>query len=243
MEQTREEPIRFDGIDWEGLNNTLATWEPQFEALNLSSEQRLYEPDGTLYAIVLDGRSELRTDRRRQRIEPGDLVVVPQSVAVEVEPAAGFLGLRVGGPPPYHFRERFIQVQGFEHVPSASTLDDDARHRIGYRVVTLDGGDGQAIPLPLAARALLVPLGAEVSWKGRGEDFTQAERGNVTLTEETARLVLKGSGRVALFVLSTSESHQARRLAIFAQDARAVSPEPSKTGDRRESGIEGSGTG
>lgn len=95
---------------------------------------RLYEPDGTLYAICLDGPTELTTDRRKVRVEKGDLVVVPPAVALDATPAVRWFGLVYTGPYPYHFRERFIQVWGFEHIPlGADTTDSnqpDLRHRI-----------------------------------------------------------------------------------------------------------------
>lgn len=117
------------------LENALREFEPLFwvgpwgETLD-----RLYEPDGTLYAICLDGPTELTTDRRKVRVEKGDLVVVPPAVALDATPAARWLGLVYTGPYPYHFRERFIQVWGFEHIPLGLDAGDphqpDLRHRI-----------------------------------------------------------------------------------------------------------------
>lgn len=218
------------------LNAILAAWGPEFEVLSLPSQGRLYEPDGTLYAILLSGQTELRTDRRRRAIHRGDLVVVPQSVAVEVEPDADFLALRVSGPPPYHFRERFIQVQGFEHVAGASgeILDDDARHRLGYRVIRVESGTACEFDLPTNSRALVVTLDGQVAGIDQPDAWTQATGQAVGLSGETARLMLTGLGSVALFLLSGAEAHRARRLARFAETSAPVSPESPTEGIRGE---------
>jgi hypothetical protein len=219
-----------------GLNAILAAWEPEFEVLSLPSQGRLYEPDGTLYAILLDEQAELRTDRRRRTICRGDLVVVPQSVAVEVEPDAGFLALRVSGPPPYHFRERFIQVQGFEHVAGGSgeTLDDDARHRVGYRVARVEPEAVREFVLPPNSRVLMVVLDGQVVGSGQPDAWTHASDGSVGLSGETARLMLTGTGSAAMFLLSSAEAHRVRRLARFAEKNAPVSPETPKEGTRGE---------
>jgi len=211
------------------LNAILAAWEPDFEVQRLAGQGRLYEPDGTLYAILLSDQTELRTDRRRQTMRRGDLVVVPQSVAVEVEPDADFLGLRVAGPPPYHFRERFIQVRGFEHFAAASgeILDDDARHRVGYRVAPVEPGRSCEFALPPSSRALMVRLDGQVAWHGHPDGWTQTSDGAVGLSGETARLMLSGSGRAAFFLLSGAGAYHARRLAMLTGRAGAVSPESS----------------
>lgn len=117
------------------LENALRDFEPVFwigpwgEPL-----ERLYEPDGTLYAICLDGPVELITDRRRILVQRGDLVIIPPAVAIDLDPASGWFGLVYSGPYPYHFRERFIQVWGFEHQPIRQQADglatNDLRHRI-----------------------------------------------------------------------------------------------------------------
>jgi hypothetical protein len=118
------------------LEMALRDFEPLFWASPWAERlDRLYEPDGTLYAICLEGPTELTTDRRKVVVHTGDLVIIPPAVAIDTTPAARWFGIVYTGPYPYHFRERFIQVWGFEHV-ALSTLNPteiqppDHRHRI-----------------------------------------------------------------------------------------------------------------
>ena len=77
----------------------------------------LYEPEGTLYAIALGGPMTIDLRRRVRTINQGDAIVVPQGQALEVEPAVDFLAVSCEGSSPDHFRERFIQVWGYDHFP------------------------------------------------------------------------------------------------------------------------------
>jgi hypothetical protein len=125
------------------LEQALRDFEPVFYACPWGEPQeRLYEPDGTLYAICLDGPVVVATDRRQVKVHAGDLVILPPAVAVELSATSRWFGIVYTGPYPYHFRERFIQVWGFEHVPfrpgrkhdeseaSHSAASRDLRHRI-----------------------------------------------------------------------------------------------------------------
>ncbi|MFM7128951.1 MAG: hypothetical protein ACKO0V_06295 [bacterium] len=119
----------------QSLETALRSFEPLFWLMPPGEPtDRLYDPDGTLYAICLDGPAELCTDRRRVAVNRGDLVIIPPAVAIDVSPQARWLGLSYTGPYPYHFRERFIQVWGFEHhaldQASNSVLLEDYRHRL-----------------------------------------------------------------------------------------------------------------
>lgn len=132
--------------DRNALESALRDFEPVFWVGPWGeSLERLYEPDGTLYAICLNGPVEVATDRRSVTVNRGDLVILPPAVAVELSRSARWFGIVYTGPYPYHFRERFIQVWGFEHVagrcasaseenaPSDSPVeasDRDLRHRI-----------------------------------------------------------------------------------------------------------------
>ena len=55
---------------------------------------------------------------RERAIRAGDIVVVPPALALEVEPEVDFLAVRWTGIVPDHFRERFIQVWGYDHFPA-----------------------------------------------------------------------------------------------------------------------------
>ncbi|MBI1324863.1 hypothetical protein GC170_16990 [bacterium] len=132
--------------DRNALESDLRDFEPVFWIGPWGdSLERLYEPDGTLYTVCLDGPVDVATDRRSVTVNRGDLVILPPAVAVELSRSARWFGIVYTGPYPYHFRERFIQVWGFEHVagrwgsaaeviaPSDSPVeasDRDLRHRI-----------------------------------------------------------------------------------------------------------------
>ena len=126
-----------DDPNRDDLENALRDYEPVFWVGPWADPlERLYEPDGTLYAVCLDGPVELTTDRRRVLVNRGDLVIIPPAVAIDVTPSARWFGLVYSGPYPYHFRERFIQVWGFEHQPISQIgqgqADNDLRHRIYF---------------------------------------------------------------------------------------------------------------
>lgn len=118
------------------LETALRDFEPLFWAGPWADLlDRIYEPDGTLYAICLQGPTQLLTDRRKVHVNTGDLVIVPPAVALDCSTPARWFGIVYTGPYPYHFRERFIQVWGFEHIPLSgmdpnATAPDDLRHRI-----------------------------------------------------------------------------------------------------------------
>lgn len=117
------------------LESSLRDFEPVFWVGPKAERlDRIFEPDGTLYAICLDGPTILSTDRRNVTVNFGDLVIVPPAVALEMSPDSRWFGLVYTGPYPYHFRERFIQVWGFEHhaFEQAGTepLLNDPRHRL-----------------------------------------------------------------------------------------------------------------
>jgi hypothetical protein len=119
------------------LENAIRDFEPLFWIFSPNEPtDRLYEPDGTLYAICLDGPTEICTDRRKVTVNQGDLVIIPPAVAIDCSPPSRWFGITYTGPYPYHFRERFIQVWGFEHHPLATaenaTLLHDSRHRIAF---------------------------------------------------------------------------------------------------------------
>lgn len=117
------------------LESQLRDFEPVFWVGPKAERlDRIFEPDGTLYAICLDGPTALSTDRRNVTVNFGDLVIVPPAVALEMSPDSRWFGLVYTGPYPYHFRERFIQVWGFEHhafeQAGAEPLLNDPRHRM-----------------------------------------------------------------------------------------------------------------
>lgn len=205
---TRLEP----GDSFDAISAALAAWEPRLELGLGLAQPRVYEPDGTLYAIVLSPESTLSTDRRRVRVARGDLLVVPQGVALDADPEVDLLRIYHDGTPPHHFRERFIQIWGFEHIPAGGAPDaPEVQHRISYAAldassVRLDvlGSEYAAILLiPLEEKLTIRPGGGstetlgpgKLAWIGPGSDD---------------RPVLGGAGRVVRIGLRTEWDHRAR---------------------------------
>jgi hypothetical protein len=173
--------------DRNALEQALREFEPVFWVGPWGeSLERLYEPDGTFYAVCLDGPVVVATDRRRVTVNKGDLVILPPMVAVELSNSARWFGIVYTGPYPYHFRERFIQVWGFEHLPSrwlapssepvepveATNLDRrDLRHRIYAQFH--GAGTGDAVMGPeFVLKVMLDPVrpnGFRVDWKSPSE--------------------------------------------------------------------------
>ena len=93
-------------------------WEPCFAIERPPRNALLYELDGTLYAIALGAEMAITRNHRTRRLLLGDAIVVPQGLALEIEPEVDLLAIRCEGTPPDHFRERFIQVWGYDHFPA-----------------------------------------------------------------------------------------------------------------------------
>lgn len=198
------------------------------------SLERLYEPDGTLYAVCLDGPVIVSTDRRRVTVHRGDLVILPPMVAVELSHPARWFGLVYTGPYPYHFRERFIQVWGFEHRPSQwlaplgqadepveTTGRDrrDLRHRLYAQFRGALAGDSASGPEFVLKVTLDSerPDGFHVVWKSPSEsiDADSGPRPGEDLSTDT--IVLE---------IPTEAFYLTHRLASPpATDAPAMSPE------------------
>jgi hypothetical protein len=109
-------------IDDDRQLRELSSWieerEPCFSIVRPQRDALLFEPDGTLYGLSVRTPMSIRFERRERRIAPGDVIVVPQGLALDVEPEVDLLGIRCTGTTPDHFRERFIQVWGYDHFPS-----------------------------------------------------------------------------------------------------------------------------
>ena len=117
--------------DVQMLSAIVQEWEPHLELYRPPRGSFLYEPDGTLYGFALGKRMTFTTDRRSVTVSAGDLVVIPQGRGVDAGVDVDLIALRHDGTPPDHFRERFIQVWGFEHLPISSSLADNGeRHEI-----------------------------------------------------------------------------------------------------------------
>ena len=122
----------------EGLSAEIRAWDPAFDLVRPATDALLYEPDGTLYAVALQAPMTAEFNRRTRDVLPGDLLIVPRSVPVEIEPTVDLLGVRFEGDPPDHFRERFIQVWGYDHLPAVDNPRDRRRGRSPVSRVAFD---------------------------------------------------------------------------------------------------------
>lgn len=193
------------------------TWEPCLRLDPPSPVPVLYEPDGPLYAICLQPEVEVATDRRRVLLSPLDLIVVAPGLALDVSPAAPFLVLRHLGTPPPHFRERFIQVWGFEHRPAAEgplVLDPEvAGHRVRYEILDLSTGPGTLTLPPHARGILLAPECSLTVAAGSGDEpGVTLPTGTIALVEPETTLAPRGEGRVGLLTVIPEPLYEARTL-------------------------------
>jgi hypothetical protein len=191
----------------QAIAQAVASWEPSLELYTALAQARPFEPDGTLYAIALS-EATLRIHHRDRHVQVGDLIVLPRDLAIDAEPEVDLLCLRHDGDGPDHFRERFLQVWGFEHF--ASGVRDhiigrsevlpasDLRFRLPYSVVTVEvdpirletsaleahlliGLEGTTM-VQSSTNASARPLGPrEVAWVGPGSVYEIAGTGRVGL--------------------------------------------------------------
>ena len=115
-------------LDDENQLHRLSEWVGQWEpCLSIGRPQRdavLYEPEGTLYAIAVGTTMIINLFHRERTVRKGDAIVVPQGLAIEINPEVDLLAIRSTGTPPGHFRERFIQVWGYEHFSADHALSE-----------------------------------------------------------------------------------------------------------------------
>lgn len=216
------------------LASAVHEWEPELEVEYLPTQGRLYDPDRTLYAVCLSDETTVSTDRRQQLISRGELIVLPESRAIETTPDCDFLAVRSSGPPPYHFRERFIQVWAFDHLTSAPQTTAagllealaavESQHRIGFAHFEL-GREAIALPARGLDRFLLVSLEGVTTVESDGlQPSVELPPGTIALTTPGQGLRAAGPSRLAVLSLSTEGVHQARLLATRRAAAR-LTPE------------------
>lgn len=231
---------RHDDLDgWQELGRAVQEWEPCLEPYVLPRDAQLFEPDGTLYAIALGADQIVSHNRRDRPLSLGDMIVLPRGLAFDVEPEVRMLGIRHDGPPPFHFRERFIQVWGFEHIPvphPVSRASDeegmtevipasDTRHRLIYDVWSSSGGPSPSFSTGLDV-VLLVGLADEmqVSAPAEGESVGLAPGDCVTIGPGLTYRI-NGRGRLARVALATEMAQQSRVEKNRATVDASMSPE------------------
>ncbi len=180
-----------------------------------------------------------RRDHPRRSVGRGDLLVIPREYALDLGPQVDLLAIRHEGPPPDHFRERFIQVWGFEHFPAPPTTGAPAYHdvvpasevrfRVLYAILDVSHGDTHELEASEALR-LCVMLDGQVAVACSGVKFDSSSR-QAFLLPAGAGCRLRGTGRLGVLILHHELSHDARRQAASRLGSSPLSPEraPSMT--------------
>jgi hypothetical protein len=228
-----------DPDDLAALSAFVRAWEPGLEPFRPPLDSLFYEPDGTTYAIALTPTMEVPRDHPRRSVGTGDLLVIPREYALDLGPQVDLLAIRHEGPPPDHFRERFIQVWGFEHFPAPPTTGAPAYHdvvpasevrfRVLYAILDVSHGDTHELEASEALR-LCVMLDGQVAVACSGVKFDSSSR-QAFLLPAGAGCRLRGTGRLGVLILHHELSHDARRQAASRLDSSPLSPEraPSMT--------------
>ncbi len=227
----------------QALSDALRGWEPRLDLYLPPRHARLFEPDGTLYAVALSGPMTVSAGQRRQEIARGDAIVVPRGLALDIEPEVDLLGVRYDGPPPDHFRERFIQIWNFEHfaaeAPRVRFADGvhavipagDVRHRLSYALA-----DSRLRPV---IRETGLDVGLVVGLEGDsavvldGAERVRLGPSRVVAIGPGLRYRLEGGAAVGIMTLATELMHEARRTESIDSSRRPPSPEyaPETGGD------------
>lgn len=225
-------PIAIDDAErLRELSAAIRAWEPSLELVRPEREALLYEPDGTLYAVCLSEAAVYRTHWRESLLGRGDLIVVPKALAVDAGSEVDLIGFRHDGQAPDHFRERFIQVWGFEHlqVPSGTVEMRlaDVRHRVPYAVVDVSEAKG-CVSRVSGDLTVLVGLEGFVSI----EFAEDGDRGGYALLPGFVMGLVAGrtweiggTGRVGILRVVDEISHQARRLEHQEGEGLSISSE------------------
>jgi len=229
-----------DASALERLSAEVRAWDPAFDLLRPPSDALLYEPDGTLYAVALHAPMTAEFNHRIRDLRPGDLLIVPRSVPVGVEPTVDLLGIRFEGEPPDHFRERFIQVWGYDHYPAAdpnaSVADADLRFPIRRSVTPVSE---TPVPLPGSTaydRRLVIVLDGRISVGAGIDGRSSVDLGprDVLLTDGEPALVAHGSGLLVMIQVEPEIVFEGRRAAGRSAGARPtpeyLPPSPQSSG-------------
>lgn len=222
----------------ERLSSLLSDWEPCLSVTKPARDAILYEPDGTLYAIAL-ADCDLEIPRRGQSLRSGEMVVIPRGFPVDAGAAADFLAIRHDGPPPDHFRERFIQVRGFD-IPAETSTDSmigelrwrisrtEVRYRIAYARLDVSVANGGVnlpscpflrVLLNLEGDVVIRPLNS-----GPASDYRLAPR-TLTVAYPNEPLCAEGDARLVIMEIPTELEHEGRRRFQERVVVDSISPE------------------
>lgn len=239
---SRTHPLAFDPIlvasrsdesALAGLIAALRAWEPRLDLFVSNDDSTLFEPDGTLYAVCLS-ESNLRFRHRVGVVRMGDALIVPQGVAVEADPGLDYVGIRHEGIPPYHFRERFIQSRGFEHVeaPTGNSIRvepiipfRDARYRMSYARIAASGSSLDVLDVGLDAQLVVVYAGDGRVTCGDEPDGLELTSDSLALIPAGLSYQIEGNLVAICLRLEPELTYEARRMTESAAKGPAWSPE------------------
>ena len=205
------------------LSAVLRDWEPALELYKAPRGSFLYEPDGTLYAIALRDGMTFATDCREVKVRMGDLIVLPQGHGVEAGDDVDLIAFRHDGSPPDHFRERFIQVWGFDHLPVPSAIvqgegyseivrPGDVRFRIPYVFLDVNQTNSYVVNASEELRLVIAfegNLSVDLNSQGERRIFLRSRQ--MIAIEPGHSFRVGGIGRMGLLAFSSEIVHEARR--------------------------------
>jgi len=200
-----------DPAAWLALSQSIRDWEPALDIWLDRLVPRIYEPDGTFYAVCL-GTTRLTTDRRAVDVHRGDLIIVPRSVAIDMETPVDLLCLKHDGMAPYHFRERFIQIWGFERISAEDAIAPErtAEHRVEYRVIDLEPGFPYSEADGLDFRVAFVLTGECHIEASDSEDYGNLATDGIVVISPESSFALNGTGRLGVLRIPNEMMHDFR---------------------------------
>jgi hypothetical protein len=222
------------------LTDWVGSWDPCFSIARPPRDALLYEPDATLYGIALGTRLTINLNHRERALSLGDAIVVPPGLSLQVEPAVDLLAVSCAGAGPDHFRERFIQVWGFDLFrsrldgPGTPSFDDqeiipaaDLRYHLSYTVRGL-GDHPLVLSIPehdLDLRLVLALQGGVTAALGNGGEEVSIPAGQVLAVEPGLAVALRGIGLAGVILLVSEPVFHARRALKQANLGWYFSPE------------------
>jgi hypothetical protein len=232
-------PIQIGHADDESSRAALAAairaWEPALDLVATRDDPRIYEPDGTLYAVGRGPEVNLLVRHKVRPFRAGDMIVVPRAVAIDAEePGASYVAIFHDGIPPYHFRERFVQTWGYEHRPAATedsgwisddvVPNDDPRFRVPYRRSRIDDGsirDASGLDLHL----LIGMEGEGRVGNNDSEIIYDVRPGNLLLVGVGVNYWVEGQVVVGRLILRAESVYEARLATAVVGPESSPSPE------------------
>lgn len=140
-----------DAEAMEDFGSGISSWEPRLAIRSDLDSRRIGEKNRTVYALLMDGATELRARGHREPMARGDMAVIAPGLIVESATPADFLIFAYDGPAPEHFSADAAHP-GFEvhrmdlegrnrsicGVRSEVIQADDLRYRIQYHFVEIE---------------------------------------------------------------------------------------------------------